>query len=152
MLSSMKYANRTFTLAAVLLFASFMTGCLESGETPPETAVVKGKVTYQSKPVSDATIVFFPKSGPVATGKTDAEGNYTLKTNSADGASIGDHQVTVSPPSDSSTSSGEISYDLPAKSASKSALPSKYSDKETSGITKTVKAGEENTINIELTD
>ncbi len=57
-----------------------------------------GTVTFDGKPVDGATVTFIPTEGKIqpATGRTDAQGKYSLTTfRSGDGAQPGAYQVTV---------------------------------------------------------
>ena len=148
-------------------------GCSGSGRPP--VAPVEGRLTYQGKPVADATVVFLCPGAPrQAVGMTDAEGNYRLTTYEPnDGATVGTHVVTVKKfksPTDQATGPAE-GRSLEGKALSKSIeesmrqtarraaqaekegslLPLKYAYVKTSGLSKEVVAGD-NVINIELTD
>ena len=79
-----------FVLAAVA-------GCGSS------TASVSGVVTLDGKPLEGASVSFAPASGDGggvggSSGKTDAQGRYTLRTVVGDksGAAVGKHKVTIS--------------------------------------------------------
>src|SRR5262249_59053460 len=43
-----------------------------------ETATVTGKVTFQDKPVTSGSVVFYGDNGQVDSGLLDAEGKYTI--------------------------------------------------------------------------
>jgi hypothetical protein len=67
-------------------------------------APVKGRVTFNGKPVKEAAITFAPvpktdkdkEPGKPATGFTDEDGYYELSTfEPLDGAIVGNHKVTV---------------------------------------------------------
>ena len=74
-------------------------GC---GKPGPQVQYVEGVVVLDGEPVADATVVFVPEAadGLVATGRTNAEGRFTLtsvrggKPNG--GALVGDYAVTFS--------------------------------------------------------
>jgi hypothetical protein len=87
----------------------------------PDAAPVKvsGTVTFDGKPLDGATVTFHPeaKDGKKATGKTDANGNYTLKTDGAEGAAPGKHRVLIS-----------------LKRGEKELIPLKYSDRATTPL------------------
>lgn len=76
-------------------------GCGSSGEHGVASA--GGTVTLDGKPVPELVVTFTPQAaagstnpGKSATGRTDAEGKFTLSTyNMGDGAIVGTHQVTV---------------------------------------------------------
>lgn len=73
-------------------FALFtMWGCGSSEPKLPELVPVTGTVTYDGKPLADATVTFSPmgttQEGPGAGGVTDASGKYTLETLAQNGKS-----------------------------------------------------------------
>jgi hypothetical protein len=87
------------SLLAWLMGLMLLPGC-----GGPSMAPVTGRVTFNGKPVGEASITFapLPKSegdkepGKAATGFTDAEGKYALSTyRNYDGALVGKHQVIV---------------------------------------------------------
>ena len=91
---------RNFKLIAIALLAIFsvtLTGCSGNGDFAP----VSGTVTYDGKPVPKLKVVFSPEPvgenyavGPYSIGKTDDQGNFTLKTRYDDvGAVIGKHKL-----------------------------------------------------------
>ena len=134
-------------------------GC-GGGASRPETAPVTGTVTYNGKPVANATVMFTPKSGGAsATGKTDENGKFTLTTfEPGDGAIVGEHVVTVTytGPESGAPENPESpeAYGAPAEkgAAEKPPIPTKYANPKTSGLTFEVKAGGPNEFTIELTD
>jgi hypothetical protein len=87
----------TFKLASLvwpLLLVGFATGCGQSG---PDLAPVKGRVTLDGRPLDTVDVVFQPTKGdPPSTSRTDAEGHYELlyKRGFA-GAHIGEHIVRI---------------------------------------------------------
>jgi hypothetical protein len=118
-------------------------------ETSP-TAKVHGKVTYQGKPVPNVSVTFTPATGRPAFGTTDANGEYKLSTfGEEDGAEPGMHTVTLA-------STAEIPMPGTPEAAQAAnqppPFPPKYSDAATSGLSKEVKKGEDNEINLDLTD
>ena len=78
---------RPVWIAGALLFA----GC-GAGLVP-----VEGTVLLEDQPLADAQVLFLPKAGGrPATGKTNAEGQFTLTTNKPDdGVKPGEYQVAV---------------------------------------------------------
>ena len=150
-------------------------GC--SGATGPKTEPVSGAVTLDGQPLAGATVVFSPSGGEgkAASGVTDASGNYKLTTtNAGDGAVLGSYQVAITKTEGSSINvdltglsqeeamkkSMEAYYssdqykkqgskDAAAAVDVKSAVPAKYGDAKTSGLTADVKAGP-NTFNFDL--
>jgi hypothetical protein len=163
--------KRNFRLSALLLPGCLLLGgCFGSGR--PEVTPVRGKVTYRSKPVAEATVAFLCDGAPrVAAGVTDADGNYTLTTfERGDGAMVGTHKVTVTKFSEAGTPEVTVdstdpkdinkaieqsmrqSAQVAAEAAkSGSGLPAKYAHMHTTDLKKDVVDGE-NVIDIELTD
>jgi len=135
-------------LCVVASFLSF--GCGEPAETVPELVAVTGKVTYQGRPLADASVTFVPADyEEEATernrvvrpaGRTDAEGGYELAWGEHTGAPPGKYTVMVTAfkPSDDSEAKPE------------SLIPEVYSSPKTSGITKVVKEDGDNVIPIDL--
>lgn len=77
-------------LVATLLLAC---GC----SNYPSLAPVSGTVTYQGKPVANASVVFIPEGDRASQGKTDEQGKYELYyIGDTKGAVPGDHQVKIS--------------------------------------------------------
>jgi hypothetical protein len=81
------------SVAACLVILLTVVGCGR-----PTMAKVSGTVKWQGKPVPDAMVQFVHKNRPGATGRTDAEGRFSLTTlKPGDGAFLGPVQVTVEP-------------------------------------------------------
>lgn len=112
-----------------------LAGCGGSGL---DTVAVDGTVTYDGKPLETGVVRFVPVNpeGMMATGNLQAGGKYTLATRNADGIVEGDYKVTVE--------SFVIDDTVPEKDrelgigGKTSAIPSKYSDPETSGLKETI--------------
>jgi hypothetical protein len=91
---------------------------------------VKGRITYQGKPLPEGTVMFVPQTGFAAAGGIRPDGTYRLLTKKpGDGAVVGHHKVCIKPPFRPETS-GYPNYDK------------KYWDAETSGFEVDVKGGE----------
>jgi hypothetical protein len=138
------FAKRFGRLAFVMLAAAvvFSTGC---DSKRPKTAVVRGKVTYDGRPVPNGTITFIPTSGPTATGEIQSDGSYTLTTSrSGDGAVLGQHKVVIVAMQDMSGRLPEERVALPPP-----IIPEKYTSIATSDLRAEVQEGE-NTFNFDL--
>jgi hypothetical protein len=112
---------------------------------------VSGVVTYGGQPVANVNVTFLGADGAVATGVTDAQGQFTrLSPNRpGDGALPGDYKVTITPKSDvAAEPSGPIDYQLQTGPP----FPVKYMTLEASDLTATVTAGAENNFTFELVD
>lgn len=160
-----------FALLIDGLVGCCLLGC--SGQSDrPATYPVHGKITYQGKPVSNASVAFLADGAPrPAVGTTDEAGQFRLTTYQLDdGAVQGVHVVTVrkmtadaagttevveSAVSDEPADPAEIdrAMEREARAAlhARSELPAKYADRKTSDLRREVVAGE-NEIEIELKD
>jgi hypothetical protein len=97
---SRRYSRAAGLLTAALFALPLLAGC------GSDFAPVSGRVTMNGKALPNAVVTFQPggKRGappPTATGsvgRTDAEGNYSLRVISPDkpGALVGEHAVTIS--------------------------------------------------------
>lgn len=149
-----KRANRSgFKSWSLLAVALLLVGC-RGGEAPPDTVRVTGRVAYQGRPLSTGTISFQPAGetrGPAnrpATGTLDGEGRYELSSfRSGDGAVPGEYRVVI-------VSLAEApSIDDP-DSAEVWAIPERYGNGATSGLTASVPADGSGAVelNFELRD
>lgn len=120
-----------------------LTGC---GDSHPNTIDVTGKVFHNGQPVDGANVVF-TSDGPLATGVTDAQGKFTLRTFSdGDGAIAGAHRVTITK-NVSETSTPDNPYPTV-----KNMLPARYAQPDSSGLTADVGADKENMFRFDLID
>jgi hypothetical protein len=156
------------TVAACFL----LVGCAGSGR--PETAPVRGTVTYNGQPVAGASVAFLCPGAPrLAVGTTDEAGNYQLTTFVPnDGAVMGTHVVTVNkyvddsgsspPPAEAITDSQarskaieaamqQAATEIEQAEQAKPLLPKKYSDRVTSDLRAEVVDGP-NVIDLQLKD
>lgn len=145
----MLLTGRSYSLALL--------GCaLVLGATPGCTggsgdlAVVKGKITFNGKPVPNGTINFLPADGskPSATGEIQPDGSYSLQTflgsRASPGAVIGKHQVVVVAMQDMASRMPEDRSPLPPP-----IVPTKYTSPATSDLEAQVE-NKENTIDFDL--
>jgi hypothetical protein len=91
-------------------------------------APVSGKVTFDGKPLANATVGFYPEgpnSGVNSSGKTNENGEYTLMTvvDRKTGAVVGKHRVSIIVASDTAGSDAPADK-LPKNRAPK--IPTKY--------------------------
>ncbi len=132
-------------LAACLLLTA---GGCRSGSAP--LAAVHGKVSYRGQYLRSGTIVFAPDAsrgnrGELAYADIQPDGSYTLKTGDALGAAPGWHRVTVC-----SLLPAAAPYPGQRAPLPVSLLPARYREPQLSGLTCEVKAGEANSIDIQL--
>ena len=78
---------------ALAAIAASLSGC-SSSKDPPLVAAT-GVVTFQGKPLGNATVVFIPDKGLPAMGKTDSDGKFTLSTGTRKGVGVGPAKATV---------------------------------------------------------
>lgn len=120
-------------LCLLLCVTGLFIGCGSGG---PETAAAKGVVTYKGAPIAKIAVVFNPSDGKgmIATGTTDANGEFSLQTNKpGDGAMVGSYKVSFKYVSD-------VIPDMFAPKKETSPIPEKYGDEGKSGETATVDA------------
>ncbi len=138
-------------LAAIA--AALASGCGGGqGTKGPATYKVTGTVTLNGQPVSGASVTFAPsgKGGP-AVGKTDASGQYTLRSGAQEGAAAGQYLVGISKyeyadAGKAAGGTGTGSAEMPADykpddtggGGGKNALPAKYESPAGSGLKATV--------------
>ncbi len=75
--------GKPMTVGLLLLVAA-LPGC-HGGPPAPKLVPVRGQVVYRGKPLAAVGVQFIPNeakgtNGPSATGSTDANGSFTLKT------------------------------------------------------------------------
>jgi hypothetical protein len=141
-------ARTGLALAVSMAVGLLSAGCGSSG---PQMASVSGKVTYKGQPLTKGSVSFVSTdpARPNASGAIQSDGSYTLQTREpGDGAQLGDYKVSVTdidPEAYNTALPGE------APKLPKSAIPQKYENPETSGITQKVVSGS-NKVDITLTD
>lgn len=133
-------------------------GAAERSETAPVTVTVK----YKGAAVENATVTFSPKSsqgGRAAFGKTNGSGVVKLKTYAdEEGVVPGEYNVAITKVE--SKAGTQISMDDPAydgaesvkETPPKSLIPGKYANAASSGLTASVKAGQDNPYVFDLVD
>ena len=130
-----------------LLWICLLSGCWGYRPDLPPTEPVTGTVTLDGEPVAGARVQFVPDKskgteGAMASGVTDAQGEYELQTATVEGAIVGFHKISVE-----ARAQPKDQYDtLPQL-----LTPERYADHNTSGLTAEVKAGEDNRVNLPLT-
>jgi len=130
---------RSFTLATFILCT---VGCGSSG-----LVSVKGKVTYNDKPVTGGTITFAAEDKASAYGEILPDGSYSLMTEKpGDGATPGAYKVFVVAMQDQGDLMPEDRNPLPAPM-----VPAKYTSLATTDLTADVESGKDNEINFNLT-
>lgn len=85
--------NRRFALACFA--AGLFCAVPACGPGDVQLAPVKGQVTFQSKPLTGASVLFYAANGPIAIGMTDENGNFRLTTSGRLGAVVGANKVAI---------------------------------------------------------
>lgn len=137
------------------LLVAALAGCSSGESALPEGAPplynVSGQVTYKNSPVSDAIVVFAPKSGKVgASARTDAEGKFTAQAFPPHkGMPEGDFFVTVT-----KTESVEVPGSDPNNKQTKTKylIPEKFGNASKSGLSVTVTSQGNENLQLDLKD
>ena len=132
-------------MLATLAWVVIASGC---GDGREKQVSVTGTVFYQGEPIEGARVTFHRVGARPASGVTDTEGRFTLRTyDPDDGAVIGVHAVAIGKtdrnPKYDLTNPEKMFVDL---------LPLQYAQPHTSELTADVTADGENNFRFDLTD
>lgn len=156
-LKSAEQRSRSFGSVWLLLGSLATLGC--SGDSPPPTIAVSGKVTYKGSPVTSGQVLFQPMqavgsdkaAGIVrpAVGTIGSDGRYAMKSfGEGEGVLPGEYQVAVISYADEPTPE-----QYAEGAVRKLAIPERYTNGATSGLKRQVAAGDEpHVYDIELRD
>ena len=123
-------------IATTGLTAATFSGCGEKF-TPPTVHPVKGQVLLaDGKPLTTGVVVLVSKVAMEFPGKVESDGHFSIKTPAGDGAPEGEYRVRIEPEA-RGTAPGPVKKGPPNLP-----YPMKYLDESTSGLTATVKPGE----------
>jgi hypothetical protein len=151
-----RWAARAGILTAVPVALALLSGCggdkWVKGRPPVYRA--SGQVLYQGKPLEGAFVTFTPTGGGThgASGRTDAEGRFTLTTfEPGDGAPAGRYRVTVTKAKAVVTPDPvDPIANPPLKVEQRHLIPAKYSSPEKSGLESEITASGKNEYRFEL--
>ena len=140
-----------FLLVAVVSWVA--AGCW--GSDRPRVVAVSGTVLLGGEPVEEAGVTFTPTGGRPATGRTDAQGRFSLTTfDPGDGAIVGQHVVTIV-----KAETVEVTFDSQAREPIETVkrppgklVPQRYGDPRQSRLSATVTADGNNDFRFELTE
>lgn len=136
---------------SVCISLFFLAGCGGDHARPVKTEKVTGVVTVGGNPIQGAIVGFHSEKVRVATGTTDAKGKFRLTTyQTGDGAVPGTHKVSITYSLDPEAVVSNDPESLAKAVEAKNRIPAKYNNPETSGLSKEVKAGENNHFEFEL--
>ena len=134
-------ARRQPRCLIALALALLVAGCA------PGIGNVTGKVTYQGKPLGGVTVIFFDAKNMTLRDTTKADGSYSITK-----AAAGNAKIAILVPMDIPMKGMEMpgmGKGSPEKGTSEKGggagklptVPAKYADKDSSGLTCEVKAG-----------
>ena len=152
--TTMKLRHRFLTCCCLAPLVAGVAGC---GPDTPTTVEVMGTVTYKNQPVEGAAVMFQSTTGKPATGETDSQGKFKLRTfGENDGAIPGEYVVTITkmesvPPGQPG---GDPGREPPTSTRKppQSLIPLKYNDAKNSGLKETVTEAGPNDFTFELAD
>lgn len=127
---------RNLGLGSLLLGMLVTAGC-----SNPTVGTVAGKVTLGGQPLAEGSVVFEDRMAGISVqAPLASDGTYTVRTYDRDGLPPGAYQVAVTP---TVASDGETPLAIEGKDPPPpSPIPAKYRSVKTSGLTATVKAGD----------
>lgn len=98
LLARPQHSRRAFARCAILTALSMSAmGCSGAPDDAPALVTAGGVVLMDGAPLADASVSFNPTSGDRgASGRTDAEGRFTLSYGGSEGCPLGEHTVSVS--------------------------------------------------------
>ena len=135
----------------VVMAAAF--GCGSDAPKGPEklsTTPVEGVVTLNGKPAAEVSVSLHHSEGKVAPrGISDKDGKFSIATyGKDDGAPAGKYKVTAAKNMTKEISPGVLAP--PPPGGFKSDIPTKYESVNTTDISVEIKAGEKNSLKIDL--
>jgi hypothetical protein len=137
---------------SLLCLALSAAGCDSQG---PPRGSVKGRVTYEGRPLAGVTVVYeSAELGVSQTAATDDDGRYAFSAYNAAGLPVGSYKVAVTP-GQFLKPGEEIPFAVPVdgKAAPKKTPPSfpvRYTKAATSGFFAEVKAGDNHPFDFDL--
>jgi hypothetical protein len=132
------------TFSAMALAAVLASGCNKSPSEP--LAETTGMVSFQGKPLTEGTVLFQDLSQGINTqAKIGADGKYVVERAQGFGLPPGNYKVAIQPP----LFVAPVSAGPPPPAKEYPNIPEKYRNPESSGLTATIKDGE-NELNFDM--
>lgn len=161
--------RQLYCMSTLLVAAAFLVGCGGGAEDRPDVYPVSGTVLYNNNPVAGATVSFWAEGAArAAQGVTGPDGKFQLSMYDVnDGAIPGVNIITVTkmeagaapaaPPPTAQADPSAMMQMMQQQSEGNaagpsSAIPVKYSDRNTTTLQETVSAEGENSFVLLLTD
>jgi hypothetical protein len=145
----------------LLVAANGLVGC-SKGPTRPKVVPVSGSIKFKGAPLPNATVTFLPEGSSPRNpfGTTDASGNFKLTSyDTDDGAVPGDYVVVIvagvaadGKKPEERTAQDMINMGPGGKIPNQTVVPEKYKERKTSGLKRSVVAGDANVFNIDLAE
>lgn len=134
-----------------IFLAGAFSGCGD-GRPKVERGMVRGKVTFAGKPVTDGIVRFENATGISQGAELDGEGRYEVKTHESVGLPPGNYQVAVVPRIGPAPGEVLLVNGPPKENDSKvfPDIPEKVRDMATSGLSITVSVGENPAFDFDL--
>jgi hypothetical protein len=130
---------RFLACAGACLTLAALTGC--GGDS--SKATISGKVTYRGAPLTGGILTLYPASGTAYPVPLNADGTFKVS-----GAPVGTMGVGIATELDPAIPAGSLPS-IPVKPV---AIPPKYKDPKTSGLTWEIKGGRNAPKDFDLTD
>jgi hypothetical protein len=107
---------------------------------------VHGKVLYEGQPAKGAMVVFYPKGNDSLsvvppTAITGEDGTFTLSSGKDAGAAAGEYVVTITWPEGRPAAKDTPKISMEPQPPPPDRLKGRYANRETAGLTATVKSG-----------
>lgn len=118
----------------------------------PPMAEVEGVVTAGGQPLDKIQVDFYPAvDGPNSAAVTDSSGKFVLKTAAGrSGAVVGNAKIVLRDTSIWGDKIGRMNEGKDLSKGKKIRIPAQYSDLKTTPLTREIKGGTKNTVNIEV--
>ncbi|CAD7694868.1 unnamed protein product [Ostreobium quekettii] len=139
--SSRQMEKRDWLLGKCVLIAAFVGVAVGCGQSSHEldTAPVSGRITLDGEPLPQGIVYVIPDKGRMAKALVKEDGTFELSTyHDGDGAQVGNHAAVVAalPPDELNASQKQTRV----------AVPKRYTQASTSGLTVNVEAGKTNEV------
>lgn len=147
---------------SLVLLICVVAGCGGGAPDAPTLVSAKGTVYYKDEPLMGAVVTFAVEGAPLATGTTNALGEFTITTGGRPGCPLGDAKVGITKMTEYSVETTTMSPEqmrtmqMESKGGDagpKSEIPEKYGNPAGSGLVATLASdGDQNVFEFRLVD